>query len=107
MLIAGDFNLAPREEDGWYGNTYSDFTKESERKNFLKFLRKYELYDLGTMILQDVYTRKPYNEGVFWVHHTSMLIGYALAMVRWLSWGRGKRGLGTHGEDRMNDLVQA
>ena len=67
----------------------------------------YELYDLGTMILQDVYTRKPYNEGVFWVHHTSMLIGYALAMVRWLSWGRGKRGLGTHGEDWMNDLVQA
>ena len=47
MLIAGDFNLAPRKKDGWYGNTYSDFTKKSERENFLKFLRKYELYDLG------------------------------------------------------------
>ena len=47
MLIAGDFNLAPRKEDGWYGNTYSNFTKKSERENFLRFLRKYELYDLG------------------------------------------------------------
>ena len=40
----------------------------------------YEIYDLGTMILQDLYVPK-YNEGVFWVHHTSMIIGYVIVLV--------------------------
>ena len=43
------------------------------------FSAGYELYDLGTMVLQDMYVRN-YNEGVFWIHHTSMLIGYSVAM---------------------------
>jgi exonuclease III len=30
-LILGDFNLAPREIDGIYGDTYSAFTTKNER----------------------------------------------------------------------------
>lgn len=41
----------------------------------------YELYDLGTMILQDIAVPK-YNENVFWIHHSSMLIGYTLVMFK-------------------------
>lgn len=53
------------------------------------FSAGYEVYDLGTMILQDFYVKKSkvpdsekqYNDRVFWVHHSSMILGYAIAMV--------------------------
>ena len=38
MLIAGDFNLAPQLEDGWYGDDFSNFTKKAERICFQKLL---------------------------------------------------------------------
>lgn len=50
MLIAGDFNLAPRLEDGWYGDNHSNFTKKSERVNFQNLLTNYDLHDLGSKI---------------------------------------------------------
>jgi exonuclease III len=50
MLIAGDFNLAPRLEDGWYGDNHSNFTKISERVNFQNLLTNYDLHDLGSKI---------------------------------------------------------
>ena len=37
MLLAGDFNLAPQLEDGWYGDDFSNFTKKAERICFQKF----------------------------------------------------------------------
>ena len=49
-LIAGDFNLAPRKKDGWYGDAYSNFTKKSERENFQNLLEKHDLHDLGLQI---------------------------------------------------------
>jgi len=50
MLVAGDFNLAPRIEDGWYGDGHSNFTKKSERVNLQNLLTKHDLQDLGLQI---------------------------------------------------------
>lgn len=50
LMIAGDFNLAPRLEDGWYGDNYSTFTKKSERVLFQNILTKFDLYDVGSGI---------------------------------------------------------
>ena len=50
LMIAGDFNLAPRLEDGWYGDNYSNFTKKSERVLFQNILIKFDLYDVGSGI---------------------------------------------------------
>ena len=51
MLIAGDFNLAPRLEDGWYGDDYSNFTKKTERICFQNLLTDFDLHDLGSKIV--------------------------------------------------------
>ena len=50
MLIAGDFNLAPQLEDGWYGDDFSNFTKKAERICFHKLLTDFDLHDMGTEI---------------------------------------------------------
>ena len=51
MLIAGDFNLAPQLEDGWYGDEdFSNFTKKAERICFQKLLADFDLHDMGTEI---------------------------------------------------------
>jgi exonuclease III len=50
MLIAGDFNLAPQLEDGWYGDDLSNFTKKAERICFHKLLTDFDLHDMGTEI---------------------------------------------------------
>jgi endonuclease/exonuclease/phosphatase family metal-dependent hydrolase len=50
VLIAGDFNLAPRLEDGWYGDDYSNFTKKSERISFQNLLTNHDLNDVGSEI---------------------------------------------------------
>ena len=50
MLIAGDFNLAPQLEDGWYGDDFSNFTKKAERICFQKLLTDFDLHDMGTEI---------------------------------------------------------
>ena len=47
-LIAGDFNLAPRLEDGWYGDEYSNFTKRAERIKFQELLTVHQLSDMGS-----------------------------------------------------------
>ena len=46
-LIAGDFNMAPRPEDGWYGDDYSKFTSKGERTAFSNLLRQFNLQDKG------------------------------------------------------------
>ena len=50
MLIAGDFNLAPQLEDGWYGDDFSNFTIKAERICFHKLLTDFDLHDIGTEI---------------------------------------------------------
>ena len=46
-LIAGDFNMAPRLEDGWYGNNHSKYTTKGERAALERILERYGLTDLG------------------------------------------------------------
>jgi len=46
-IIAGDFNLAPKERDGWFGSEFSKFTKNSERVNFNNLLDVHGLTDIG------------------------------------------------------------
>lgn len=46
-LIAGDFNMAPRPEDGWYGDDYSKFTSKGERTAFGNLLSQFNLQDKG------------------------------------------------------------
>jgi len=46
-LIAGDFNMAPRPEDGWYGDDYSKFTSKGERTAFSNLLGQFSLQDKG------------------------------------------------------------
>jgi len=63
----------------WSGDVFGQFPVILDY--LFCFSAGYELYDLGTMLLQDYYYPK-YNEGVFWVHHSSMLIGYTIAMFK-------------------------
>ena len=47
-IIAGDFNLAPRLEDGWHGNNYSKYTTAGERSALAEILESYGLTDMGS-----------------------------------------------------------
>jgi exonuclease III len=44
-LVAGDFNLAPRNEDGLFGDQPSTFTKAAERRAFENLLKSVRLLD--------------------------------------------------------------
>jgi exonuclease III len=50
ILIAGDFNMAPRPEDGWYGRNHSDFTTKRVRAAFVNMMDNHSLFDLGAHI---------------------------------------------------------
>jgi SAM-dependent methyltransferase len=45
VVVTGDFNLAPRPEDGLYGDQPSTFTKPSERRAFEELLGAADLVD--------------------------------------------------------------
>ncbi|MCZ2077746.1 MAG: hypothetical protein LC130_22420 [Bryobacterales bacterium] len=45
IVITGDFNLAPRAEDGLFGTQPSTFTKPAERRAFEDLLRSADLVD--------------------------------------------------------------
>ncbi len=47
VVVAGDFNMAPRPEDGWYGRNHSKYTKEVERAALQALLGEHGLTDLG------------------------------------------------------------
>merc|ERR1711974_4604 len=66
----------------WSGNVFGRFPVILDY--LFCFSAGYELYDLGTMILQDYYNDDPKlkNENVFWIHHSSMLFGYTIAMFK-------------------------
>ena len=46
-LIAGDFNMAPRVEDGWHGRNHSKYTTKGERGALEEILERHGLADLG------------------------------------------------------------
>ena len=46
-LVVGDFNLAPRPEDGWHGAEHSTWTKAYERTAFAGLCQTHGLIDLG------------------------------------------------------------
>ena len=49
-IIAGDFNLAPRLEDGWYGRDYSKYTTLGERSALAEIQESYCLTDMGSKL---------------------------------------------------------
>jgi exonuclease III len=46
-LVIGDFNLAPRAKDGWYGDEHSTWTKKYEQDAFASLCEQHGLVDLG------------------------------------------------------------
>jgi exonuclease III len=49
-IIAGDFNMAPRLEDGWYGENHSKYTTRGERLALQEIIARYGLNDLGSNV---------------------------------------------------------
>nr|AIF20703.1 hypothetical protein [uncultured marine group II/III euryarchaeote KM3_92_B07] len=50
VLISGDFNMAPRLEDGWHGRNHSPYTSKGERVAFDELLEDHGLADLGATV---------------------------------------------------------
>ena len=73
-LIMGDFNLAPRMNDGWYGHQHSPWTKKYERETFESLCEKYQLVDLGAEVRWNA-TFKRMNNGKMTAFRCDLALG--------------------------------
>jgi len=75
IIIMGDFNLAPREEDGLVNGNVSKFTSKKERNVFAAFLQQFDLRDLG---INEGFTIEKKNKR----YHTQFRVDLALVHTK-------------------------
>lgn len=73
-LIMGDFNLAPRMKDGWFGDQHSAWTKNYERETFASLCETYQLLDFGADVRWNA-TFKRMNNGKMTAFRCDLAIG--------------------------------